>query len=96
MEDNDAAEAEATEALAEAGSVLSFALMGVPTTVFSLVALIAALASASEVKETYQLLVLASAETELGRIFPVVNAVIKSIGLHSAGMSGTTTTVSFT
>ena len=95
MEDNDAPEAEATETLADAGSAFSFALIGTPAIVFSLLALIAALASASELNDMYQVLVFASAETEVGRAFSVVKAVIKSIGLHSGGMSGTMTTVSF-
>jgi hypothetical protein len=95
MEDNDAPEADATETLAEAGSVFNFALMGDPATVFSLLALSAALASASEAKVMCQVLVFPSADTEIGRMFPVVKAVINRIGLHSAGISGTTTTVSF-
>jgi hypothetical protein len=68
--------------------------MGTPPTDFSLLAAIAAFASASELNETYQVLVFASADTELGRVFSVVNTVIKSIGLHSDGISGTTMTVS--
>jgi hypothetical protein len=95
MEDNDAPEADATETLAEAASAFNFALMGAPAIVFSLLALIAALASASEVKVMYQVLVFPSAETAFGRMLPVVNAVINNMGLHSAGISGTTTIVSF-
>jgi hypothetical protein len=94
MEDNDAPEADATDTLAEAVSDFNIALIGAPAIVFSLLAVIAALASASEPKVTYQTLPFASADTDFGRIFSVVKAAINCMGLHSAGMSVTTTTAS--
>lgn len=67
VEERDATDAEATETFEEEGnSMFNFAWIGAPEMVLSLLALIAALASPSELKATNQVLVLLSTNADFG------------------------------
>ena len=95
MEDNDAPDAEARDALEEGISLNIFARIGAPAIFFSPLATIADLAFDSDPKATYQILV-PSKEAYFGLIFSVVNAAKMSNGSHSDGRSITATnTTSF-
>ena len=92
MEDRDAAEADATDTFEEAPiSLFNTARMGAPPKVLSLLACIAAFASASVLNATNQVLVLPSMNADFGRIISVENADSSSIGLTSAGKFVTAT-----